>query len=68
MSQLQKKRTLIYTAVTNDVDLFKVITQLLAGDEITVVADGVLDGTSDNTFLADGYTSFTGMQIRAGLE
>ena len=52
----------------NDEDLFQVISQLLAGDEVTVVADGHEDGTADSSFFADGYTSFTGMQIRAGLE
>ena len=49
-------------------DLFQVISQLLAGDEITVVAEGAVDGDGPSIFLADGYTSFTGMQIRAGLE
>ena len=51
-----------------NVDLFQVISQLLAGDEITVVADGSIDGDQASLFMADGYTSFTGMQIRAGLE
>ena len=50
------------------IGLFQVISQLLAGDEITVVVDGALDGGGPSLFMADGYTSFTGMQIRAGLE
>ena len=47
----------------NDVNLLQDISQLLAGDEITVVADGDLDSTTSSDFWADGYTSFTGMQI-----
>ena len=52
----------------NDVDLSQVISQLEAGHEITVVVDGALDGGIESYFMADGYTSFTGIQIRAGLE
>ena len=63
--------TQVHLAITYDadtVDLFQVISQLEAGDEITVVVDGALDGGIESYFMADGYTSFTGIQIRAGLE
>ena len=48
----------------------KVITQLLEGDQISVIADGYLaDSKGESSFyLADGYTSLTGLLIKSGLE
>ena len=43
------------------------ITQLLAGDQVTVVAEGEF-GEGTNYYMANGYTSFTGLQVSAGLE
>ena len=47
---------------------FQVITELLPGDQVYVVAEGFLDDSADNRYQADGYTSFTGVQIRSGLQ
>ena len=48
----------------------QVITQLLSGDQIYVIAEGFWadQGDSNSFYMADGYTSFTGVQIRSGLE
>ena len=43
------------------------ITELLTGDQVYVIADGHNDGTDDSSYMADGYTSFTGLLIRSGL-
>ncbi len=49
--------------------LFQVITALSAGDQVNVVAVGFLADTEPETshFMASGYTSFTGFQLRTGL-
>ena len=47
---------------------FQVITELLPGDQVYVVAEGFLDDSADNRYQADGYTSFTGVQIRSGIQ
>ena len=68
LSVFPSRKSILFLTDKNKVDLLQVISQLLAGDEITVVADGLLAETNPSNFMADGYTSFTGKQIRAGLE
>ena len=48
----------------------QVIAQLLSGDQVSVIADGFLynDHSEPSYYMADGYTSLTGVLIRAGLE
>ncbi len=41
--------------------IFQVITELLAGDQVNVVATG------DSYYEGHGYTTFTGFQLRTGL-
>ena len=47
---------------------FQVITELVAGDQVYVIADGYITDIETNVCQADGYTSFTGLQIKSGLE
>ena len=47
---------------------YQVIMELLAGDQVYVIADGYITDVETNVCQADGYTSFTGLQIRSGLE
>ena len=46
----------------------QVITQLLAGDQVYVVAEGFEADVENSFYMADGFTSFTGLQVRSGLE
>ena len=48
----------------------KAITSLLEEDQVSVIADGfVFDSTGETSyFLAEGYSSLTGLIIKSGLE
>ena len=48
--------------------LVQVVTELLAGDQVSVIATGKQAGTENSYFTGDGYTSLTGLLIRSGLE
>ena len=50
-------------------DMFQVITQLFEGDQVNVVARGFHADirSSASHFHAQGYTSFTGFQLKFGL-
>ena len=48
----------------------QVIGQLLEGDQVSVIADGFnanMPGETSN-YMANGYTSLTGLLIKSGLE
>ncbi len=47
--------------------LLQVITELVAGDQVNVIATGYFADVETCYFLAHGYTSFTGFQLRTGL-
>ena len=44
------------------------IALLYEGDQVYVVADGFLADFENSYYMADGYTSFTGLQVRSGHE
>ncbi len=50
-------------------NLLQVITELLAGDQVNVVAVGrMADSPSETSYyMGGGYTSLTGFQLRTGL-
>ena len=47
----------------------QVITPLLTGDEVAVIAAGLEAGEGEDSFyLGGGYTNFVGLQVRSGFE
>ena len=46
----------------------QVITKFLERDKVYVVADGYLANVEHSFYKANGYTSFTGLQVGVGLE